>query len=206
MPKAAFFDRRRWLIASALGMSLAGCKPAQLGKQSFHSIDLTGATYANEFSLTDHNGQPRTLKDYQGKAVVLFFGFLNCPDVCPSAMAHWASVTEKLSAAEKDRVQVLFVTVDPARDKAGSLKSYVTHFNPNFVGLYGDEDRVQAVSRVFRVFVSKQAPDAKGNYGVDHTAASFVFDAAGKIRLYVRPEITAEQAKSDLLQILKTAV
>jgi protein SCO1 len=188
------------------GAIITGCKPSAPDKLMFHSVDLTGATYANDFSLTDHNGQARTLKDYQGKAVVLFFGFLNCPDICPSAMAHWAAVVDKLEPSDKSRVQVLFATVDPARDKPELLKTYVTAFSPSFIGLYGDEDRVQAVSRVFRVFVSKQAADAKGNYSVDHTAASFVFDAGGNIRLYVRPDITADQARADLQRVLKAPV
>ncbi len=213
-----FFQKRRRILLNFTQLSItqlsvlgsaslvAGCKPAAPDKPMFHSVDLTGATYANDFSLTDHNGQARTLKDYQGKTVVLFFGFLNCPDICPSAMAHWAAVLEKLEPSDKARVQVLFATVDPARDKPELLKTYVTAFSPSFMGLYGDEDRVQAVSRVFRVFVSKQPADAKGNYSVDHTAASFVFDASGNIRLYVRPDITADQAKSDLLRVLKAPV
>ncbi len=199
---------RRLVLSGVTGLAaaslLSACKPAGEKKTQFYSVDLTGATYGNDFSLVDHNGQPRTIKDYVGKAVILFFGFLNCPDICPAAMAHWAGVIAKLDAKNKDRVQVLFATVDPARDKPANLKEYVTAFNPNFVGLYGDEDRVQATSKLFRVFVSKHPPDNKGNYAVDHTAASFVFDPKGQIRLYVRPEITAEQALSDLQQVINS--
>jgi protein SCO1 len=215
------FASRSCAIGLTLALGLVACKPAQTDSAAssdqaatsshqrpspFHAVDLTGASYASDFALTDHNGQPRTLKDYAGKTVVLFFGFLNCPDICPSAMAQWASVIEKLDPADKDKVQVLFATVDPARDKPDMLKAYVTSFNPSFVGLYGAEAQIQSVSRNFRVFVGKNLPDAKGNYSVDHTAASFVFDSAGRVRLYVRPEITADQARSDLRRLIKAPI
>lgn len=166
------------LLAAALVAACGRSSPA------FRSTDITGAEWAREFSLTDHSGKLRTLADFRGKVVVLFFGYTQCPDVCPTTLAELKSVVEELGEDGK-RVQVLFVTVDPERDTQALLAQYVPAFHPSFVGLRGNADQLARTAKEFRVFFQKVPGSRPDNYSVDHTAGSYVFNPDGRIRLFV---------------------
>ena len=172
------------LIAVSL---LAGCgeKKGAAPKLEFQSTDLTGASFAKDFALTDHTGKPRTMADFKGKVVVMFFGYTQCPDVCPTTMAEMTEVLKQLGP-QADQVQVLFVTVDPERDTQQLLAQYVPAFDKRFIGLYGTPEQTAAVAKEFKVMYNKVAGSSKDNYTVDHTAASYVFDKDGKLRLLLR--------------------
>ena len=174
---------------------LAGCE----GQPKFKSTDITGADYGKTLELTDHNGKPRHLQDFRGKAVVLFFGFTRCPDVCPTTLADTAQVLKTLGPVA-DRVQVLMVTVDPERDKPDVLKSYVTAFNPGFLGLYGDEDATRRAAKEFKVYFEKRKEG--DDYTMDHSGQSYVLDPQGRLRLLVRPERIPSDLAADLKTIL----
>nr|WP_240162523.1 SCO family protein [Glaciimonas sp. PAMC28666] len=151
----------------------------------FINTDVTGLGYARDFALTDHTGKPRTLADFKGKVVVVFFGYTQCPDVCPTTMAEMSSAMKELGPLA-DKVQVLFVTVDPERDTQALLAQYVPAFDPRFLGLYGDQAATEKVAKEFRVFYQKVPGKTPGSYSFDHTAGSYVFDPQGHIRLFVR--------------------
>ncbi len=192
-------DLSRLFAALLLVLVLAGCAPAQPG---FKSTDVTGSDCCKDFSLTDHNGKTRTLADFRGKAVVMFFGYTQCPDVCPTTMAEMKSVLEQLGADAK-RVQVLFVTVDPERDTRELLSHYVPAFDPGFLGLYGDMETTARTAKEFRVFYQRQPGTTPGNYAVDHTAGSYVFDPLGRVRLFVRHGDGGANLAADLRTLLK---
>jgi protein SCO1/2 len=184
----------------ALGvLTLAGCQ--QSAAEKFVNTDVTGLEYAKDFALTDHNGKPRTLADFKGKAVVMFFGYTQCPDVCPTTMAEMANVMKELGP-QADKVQVLFVTVDPARDTPQILAQYVPAFDKRFLGLYGDEAATAKVAKEFKVFYQKVPGKTAGSYTMDHTAGSYVFDPQGRIRLFVRHGQGAEPIVHDLKLLL----
>ncbi|AKZ61839.1 photosynthetic protein synthase I [Herbaspirillum hiltneri N3] len=184
----------------ALGaLTLAGCQKG--GSEKFVNTDVTGLEYAKDFALTDHNGKPRTLADFKGKAVVMFFGYTQCPDVCPTTMAEMANVMKELGP-QADKVQVLFVTVDPARDTPQILSQYVPAFDKRFLGLYGDEAATAKVAKEFKVFYQKVPGKTAGSYTMDHTAGSYVFDPQGHIRLFVRHGQGAEPIVHDLKLLL----
>jgi protein SCO1/2 len=169
-------------------------------KPAFKAIDITGAEYARTLQLTDPDGQPRSLADYKGKVVVVFFGFTQCPDVCPTTMAELAEIKRSLGP-DGARVQGIFVTVDPARDTAELLKAYVANFGPDIVGLRGTPEQTQAAAKEFKVFYNKVPGKTETSYTVDHTAGSYVFDAKGRVRLFTRYGSGA-QALADDLKIL----
>lgn len=152
---------------------------------SFKNTDITGADYGKDFRLTDHTGKTRTLADFRGKVVVMFFGYTRCPDVCPTTLAELKAVKEQLGA-DGMRMQVLFVTVDPERDTPELLASYVPAFDPSFLGLYGDNAAISKVARDFKVFYQKVPGKAPDSYTVDHTAGSYIFDPLGRLRLFAR--------------------
>jgi protein SCO1/2 len=160
------------------------------GAPSFKATDITGADYGRTLALTDHRGQPRTLADWKGKVVVLFFGFTQCPDVCPTTLATLADVMKRLGP-DADRVQVLFVTLDPERDTPAVIAPYVTAFDPRFVGLYGDRDQTEKVQG-----------STAGTYTIDHTAASYAIDRDGRLRLYIRHAQSAEDVAADLRRLI----
>ena len=176
---------KKLLALCALALLVAGCDKFAASPPSFKNTDLTGLDYAQNFALTDHNGKARTLADFKGKVVVMFFGFTQCPDVCPTTMAELSAVMKQLGP-QADQVQVLFVTVDPERDTQTLLSQYVPAFDPRFLGLYGDAAATAKVAREFKVFYAKVPGSTPGSYTMDHTAASYVFDRKGKIRLFVR--------------------
>ena len=173
------------LLASALLAVLAGCGKPATPKLEFKNTDVTGLGYAREFALTDHEGHPRTLADYKGKLVLMFFGYTQCPDVCPTTMADMAQVMQEMGP-QAEQVQVLFVTVDPERDTQALLAEYVPAFDKRFVGLYGDAAATARVAKEFKVYYAKVEGETDGSYTVDHTAGTYVFDRDGKIRLFVR--------------------
>jgi protein SCO1/2 len=199
--------KRRDLLHGAIGMPLAltalaglsGCDRG--GKPSFKATDITGADYGRTLALTDHTGAPRTLADWKGKVVVLFFGFTQCPDVCPNTLAAMADVMKRLGP-DAERVQVLFATLDPERDSQAVLAPYVTAFDPRFVGLYGDKDATGKAAREFKVFFQRVPGRVEGTYSIDHTAASYVLDTQGRLRLYVRHAQTSEDIAADLRTLL----
>lgn len=188
------------LVAAA--MLLSGCDgSSRADEPSFINTDLTGLPYASNFSLPDHTGRMRTLEDFRGKAVVVFFGFTHCPDVCPTTMAEMAAVMQQLGPMS-DRVQVLFVTVDPERDTPEILSQYVPAFDPRFIGLTGDLEQTEKVVKEFKAFYQKVPGKEPGSYTVDHTAGSYVFDPEGRIRLFVRHGQGAEPIVNDLKLLL----
>jgi protein SCO1/2 len=193
------------LFLAATAMLAAGCdkiagkiadKPA-----AFNYVDVTGLDYAKGFSLTDHNGKPRTLEDFRGKLVVLFFGYTQCPDVCPTTMAEMAAVMKELGPAA-DEVQVLFVTLDPERDTQELLASYVPAFDKRFLGLRGSLEDTARTAKEFKVYFSKVPGSEPGSYTMDHTAASYVFDREGRVRLFVRHDKGPAVLAHDLRQLL----
>ena len=151
----------------------------------FDNPDITGAAYAHDFTLVDHTGKPRTLADFKGKVVVMFFGYTQCPDVCPTTMAEMAQVLKELGL-QADQVQVLFVTLDPERDTQALLAEYVPAFDKRFLGLRGDLAATAKVAKDFKVYYAKVEGKTPGSYSMDHTAGSYVFDKTGKVRVFLR--------------------
>ena len=171
--------------ASVAGLLLTALLAAcSAGAPKFNNTDITGAGYGKELSLTDQNGRPRTLADFRGKVVVLFFGYTHCPDVCPTTLAELSQVM-KMLGSDADRVQVLFVTVDPERDTPAVLSQYVTAFDPRFLGLSGDAAATRRAAKEFKVFYEKRKGPAPGEYSVDHSAGTYVIDPEGRLRLFV---------------------
>jgi protein SCO1 len=174
---------------------------AQCSKPEFNNIDVSGAPYARDFALTDATGVRRTLADYRGKVVVLFFGYAQCPDVCPTTL-HQLAQARRMLGADAPRVQVLFVTLDPARDTPQLLAHYVPAFDPSFVGLYGTEQQTEATAREFKVYFQKVAGSTPTSYTLDHSSGSFVFDPQGRVRLVVPSGAKADGIASDLKRLL----
>ena len=180
--------RRAWVAAAGVALMpwFGGCdRLAELaGKPTFHSTDITGAEFARRLDLPDADGRMRSLADWKGKVTVVFFGYTQCPDVCPTTMAELALLRKSLGA-EGDRLQTVFVTLDPERDTPELLRAYVANFGPGVTALRGSAEQTAAAAKEFKVFFQKVPGKAPGSYTMDHSAASFVFDATGKARLYV---------------------
>ena len=174
----------RFLLALVVSALLAGCGGDAPQAPKFTLTDVAGAGFGRELNLTDHNGKPRTLADFRGKVVTVFFGFTHCPDVCPTTLAEMAQVMKELGT-DADKLQVLFITVDPERDTPQVLKQYVPSFHPSFLGLYGDAEATARTAKEFKVFVQKQ-PVKNGSYSVDHGAGTFILDRDGKLRLFAQ--------------------
>ena len=166
-----------------LGLAFAALAGCSAPGPSFKNTDITGADYGKDFALTDHTGRARTLADFRGKVVVMFFGYTRCPDVCPTTLAELKAIKDQLGEEGK-RVQVLFVTVDPERDTAKLLANYVPAFDSSFLGLYGDTAATAKVAKEFKVFFQKAPGKTPDAYTVDHTAGSYVFDPQGRLRLF----------------------
>jgi protein SCO1/2 len=199
-------SRRRWIAAAlaAAALGLGACERLfSPPKSPFTGIDVTGAEMGGPLRLTDHEGRPRTLEDFRGKAVVVLFGFTHCPDVCPTALSDMAKAVRALGDRERD-VQVLFVTVDPARDTAEVLRQYVPAFHPAFIGLRGSEAEVAAVTKDFKVYANQRPGKTAETYTVDHSAQSFVFDREGRLRLLLPPNMASAAIASDLRVILNS--
>lgn len=187
-------------LLAALAVLGAGCDKLA-DKPAFHSADVTGVDYAKGFTLTDHTGKQRTLEDFRGKLVVVFFGYTQCPDVCPTTMSEMASVMKEMGPSADD-LQVLFITVDPERDTQELLSHYVPAFDKRFIGLYGNAEQTAKVAKDFRVFYAKQPGADPSSYTVDHTAGSFVFDRQGQLRLFVKHNQGPAIIAHDLRQLL----
>ncbi len=190
----------RFVLAAFAAIAIAGCGP---DGEKFRSSDITGSSFGRDFALTDHNGKQRTLADYRGKAVVVFFGFTQCPDACPTTLAALAEAMKKLGP-DAERVQVLFVTVDPARDTPELLAQYVPAFDSRFAGLYGDAAATERVAKEFKVIYQKQPGATPGAYTVDHSTGTYVFDPQGRLRLYVSHGQGPEVFAHDLRELLRT--
>ncbi|MBL8382039.1 MAG: SCO family protein [Burkholderiales bacterium] len=180
----------RALFACAVAVAAAACGDTA---PRFRHTDITGADYAKDFALTDHTGRKVSLADYRGRVVTVFFGFTQCPDVCPTALAEMREVVEKLGP-DGQRLQVLFITVDPERDTQALLAQYVPAFHPSFVGLYGDAAATARVAKDFKVFYQKVPGKTPGSYTMDHSAGTYVYDPQGRLRLFVRPPPAGEPA------------
>ncbi|OGS99528.1 MAG: cytochrome c oxidase assembly protein [Gallionellales bacterium RBG_16_56_9] len=201
-PVALFLALLLALLTLAACGEKNGAEPRTLPQSGkFKNTDVSGLDYARDFALTDHHGKPRMLADFKGKAVVVFFGYTQCPDVCPTTMAEMASVMQELGPLA-DRVQVLFVTIDPERDTRELLAKYVPAFDSRFLGLYGDRAATEKVAKEFKVFYQKVPGKDPGSYTMDHTAGSYVFDPQGRIRLFVRHGQGAEPIVHDLKLLL----
>jgi protein SCO1/2 len=197
-------NRRRTLqslscLALAPAALLQGC--SEPGAQ-FKAVDITGADYAKDFHLPDHNGVERSLKDFQGKVVVMFFGFTQCPDVCPTTLTELSEV-KKMLGKDGDRLQGLFVTVDPERDTAQVLKAYMANFDPSFLALRGSPEQLAAMAKDFKIYYKKVEGKTPTSYTMDHSAASYVYDPQGRLRLYTRYGSGAKALASDLQLLLK---
>jgi protein SCO1 len=187
---------RSWSIIIC---SLALAAACDRGTQ-FKSTDITGADYGRRLELTDHNGGARHLEDFRGKAVVVFFGFTHCPDICPTTLAQISSALKTLGA-DAERVQVLFVTVDPERDTPQALAQYVSAFDPRFLGLYGDQAATLRAAKEFKIYYEKRK---SGNtYTIDHSSQCYVLDPQGRLRLLLRPERIASDLPDDLRTLLR---
>jgi protein SCO1/2 len=194
---------KRRLFLHAPGVLLAACQPDK-PKPAFKGIDITGATYAQQLELPDVDGKARTLADFKGKVVVVFFGFTQCPDLCPATLAEIAEARQRLGA-EGAKVQPVFVTVDPERDTAQVLKEYVGGFGADIVALRGSIEQTQAAAKGFKVFYAKVPGKEPGSYSIDHTAGAYVFDAQGRVRVFSRYGSGAEALASDLKLLLDGA-
>ena len=193
--------RRLFLSLAAFGaLALSACERAA-PPHHFNAIDLTGATYAHGFDLPDFDGKPRTLADFKGKVTVVFFGYTQCPDACPTTMAELAGI-EKTLGADAARVQVVFITVDPARDTAALLKNYVTNFRPDFLALRGSEAQTQAIVKEFKLVVEKVPGRTADSYTIDHTAGCYVFDAQGRVRLFAPQSLEPALLGDDIKALL----
>jgi protein SCO1 len=206
---SARIARRSWLLSCvALGASacLTACdwSAGPPGAASeFKGIDLTGVDYARDFSLTDFDGVHRTMADYRGKVVMLYFGFVQCPDVCPTALTRAAEVLRMLGPEAAKRVQLLFITVDPERDTPELLREYMAAFDPSFVGLTGTPEQIRAAADAFRV-VYRKVPTGS-TYTMDHTALTYLFDTEGRVRVALRHQQTAAEYAADIQRLLTQA-
>jgi protein SCO1/2 len=187
--------------ATLLTLAVAACGPAS---PKFLGSDVTGASFGHDFRLTDHTGQMRTLADFRGKVVVIFFGYTQCPDACPTTLSELAAALQKLGP-DASRVQVLFVTVDPERDTADLLSRYVPVFNPSFLGLRGDAQATADAAKEFKVIYQKQPGTTPGSYSMDHSAGTFIFDPQGRLRVYVSYGQGPEVFAHDIGELLHAA-
>ena len=195
-------QRRDFLksVSTALAaLALAACSP---DKPQFKSIDITGADYAKGFSLGDHNGVQRSLKDFKGEVVIVFFGFTQCPDVCPTAMAELAEV-KRFLGSQGERLQGIFITVDPERDTEEVLKAYMANFDPSFLALRPTLAQLPEVAKEFKIYYKKSEGKTAGSYTMDHSAGSYVFDPEGRVRLYTRYGSGVDGLATDVALLLK---
>lgn len=186
-----------WVGAGGL---LGACSEA---KPSFTSVDITGASYAKDFELTDHTGKVRHLADFKGKVVVMFFGYTQCPDVCPTSMAELAEVKKALGA-DGDKLQGIFVTVDPARDTPEVLKGYMENFDPTFLALYTTPEKLADLAKDFKVYYKRVNGQTDTSYTMDHSAGSYIYDTQGNLRLFTRYGSGAKVLAADIQQLLKS--
>jgi protein SCO1 len=192
----------RWLAAvwAMALIALSGCHPAPQ-PPSFQATDITGAGFARDFRLTDHNGRVRTLADFKGKVVAIFFGYTHCPDVCPTTLSDFAAAL-KLLGDQAGRVQVIFVTLDPQRDTPDILKQFVPAFNPGFLGMYTDAETLKQLAKEYKVVYQKTSVKATGDYLIDHSAGTYIYDPKGNLRLLMPYGSSPEAIVHDLKLLL----
>lgn len=196
-------NKRVWVFVFLLCAALLGCNGKRdASHEPFLARDISGASYGRDFLLTDHLGQPRRLADFRGKVVVVFFGYTHCPDVCPTTLADMAMALRQLGA-DAQKVQVLFVTVDPERDTPAVLAQYAPSFNPSFLGLYGDAAATAAIAKEFRIFYQKRQTGPEAGYTMDHTAGTYVFDPSCRLRLFLDYGQGADAVAHDLKLLLR---
>ncbi|MBS0610519.1 MAG: SCO family protein [Proteobacteria bacterium] len=188
------------LWVSAIGF-FSACTPKG---PKFQGVDLTGAEYARDLPLTDQYGKPRSLKDFAGKVVVVFFGYTQCPDVCPTSMSELAEVKHSLGA-EGDRLQGIFVTVDSERDTPDMLKAYMANFDPSFIALRGTPEQLAAVAKDFKIYYKRVDGQTPTSYTMDHSAGSYVYDTKGRLRVYHRYGSGAQSLTADVRALLDEA-
>jgi protein SCO1/2 len=191
----------RFLFLALAVLFLTACSP---DKPQFNAIDITGADYAKGFTLTDHNGQSRNLSDFKGKVVVLFFGYTQCPDVCPTSMAELSEV-KRILGADGDKLQGVFITVDPARDTAELLKAYMTNFDPTFVAFIPTPEQLAVVAKDYKIYYKRVEGKTPTSYTMDHSAGSYVYDTQGRLRLYSRYGVGPMVLAQDIQTLLKTS-
>jgi protein SCO1/2 len=194
-PSHAPDPRRRVLLSSLALLALSGCGP---DAPKLHGMDLSEMP-AGDFQLQDTDGKPRTLADYRGHPVMLFFGFTQCPDICPTALTRAVEI-KNLLGADAERLRVLFISVDPERDTPEILRAYTQAFDPGFIGLRGDAEQTRAAAQSFKVYYQKVATGS--SYTMDHTALTYVVDAQGKLRLALRHQQSAQECVEDLRTVL----
>ena len=192
---------RRYFLSALAVLALAACSP---DKPKFNAIDITGADYAKGFTLTDHNGQSRSLSDFKGKVVVLFFGYTQCPDVCPTSMLELAEV-KRLMGADGDKLQGVFVTVDPVRDTAELLKAYMANFDPTFVTFIPTPEQLAVVAKDYKIYYKKVDGSTPTSYTMDHSAGSYLYDPQGRLRLFSRYGSPIESLTKDIQTLLSGA-
>lgn len=197
--RIAFKFMATCVLAAGLAGLISGCSDKKPG---FVAIDVTGADYAKDFELTDHNGQSRSLKDFRGKVVVLFFGYTQCPDVCPTSMTELAEV-RKLLGQDGEKLQGLFVTVDPERDTPEVLKNYMVNFDPGFLALYTTPEKLAVIAKDYKVYYKKVEGKTPTSYTMDHSAGSYIYDTQGRLRLYTRYGSGAPAMASDIRLLLQ---
>ncbi|MBH1977763.1 MAG: SCO family protein [Comamonadaceae bacterium] len=188
------------LLVSAGGMLTACSK----GKPEFRGVDISEVDYARDFPLPDHNGQPRSIKDFNGKVVVVFFGYTQCPDVCPTTMQEMAEA-KRMLGKDGDRLQAIFVTVDPERDTADMLKAYMGNFDPSFLALRGTPEQTAAVAKDFKIYYKKVDGKTPTSYTMDHSAGSYIYDTQGRLRVYYRYGSGVEALAADVRTLLDEA-
>ena len=187
------------LALAAFGVGLGACSEP---KPAFKGVDITGADYAKELNLPDQNGQVRKLKDFSGKLVVVFFGYTQCPDVCPTTMQELAEV-KRLLGPNGDKLQAVFVTVDPERNTAELLKAYVENFDASFVALRPTPEQLPLIAKDFKIYFKRVDGKTSTSYTVDHSAGSFTFDTQGRVRLFNRYGMGAQALADDFNLLLK---
>ena len=191
------------IATSAIAMGATGLLSACSEKKpEFKAVDITGADYAKDFQLPDHTGQMRSMKDFAGKVVVLFFGYTQCPDVCPTTMTELAEVKKALGA-DGDKLQAVFVTVDPERDTPEVLKAYMANFDPSFIALRGSPEQLAAMAKDYKAYFKKADGSTPASYTMDHSAASYIYDTKGNLRLYSRYGSGVPALVSDMQALLK---
>jgi protein SCO1/2 len=195
-------NKRQWLGGLGL-LALLALGACGQGKPAFRGVDITGAEYAQGWELADQNGQVRTIKDFVGKVVIVFFGYTQCPDVCPTSMQELAEV-KRLLGKDGERLQGVFITVDPDRDTPELLKSYMANFDPSFVALRASTpEQLAQVTKEFKIYYKKVEGKTPTSYTMDHSAGSFTFDPQGRVRLYNRYGSGAAALAEDVKILLK---
>ena len=186
------------LLVPGIAVFATGCSPAAA---KFQGVDLSGVDYARDLPLTDHDGQRRSIKDFAGKVVVVFFGYTQCPDVCPTSMSELAEVKRSLGA-DGDKLQGIFVTVDPERDTPEMLKGYMASFDPSFIALRGTPEQLVAVAKDFKIYFKRVDGQTPTSYTMDHSAGSYVYDTKGRLRVYHRYGAGAQSLAADVRALL----